>query len=773
MRIYEIAKDLGISSKEVISFLKSCGVECSSHMTVLSEDVLKKVREKFSASSKGSMSISQVQEKVHKKPVFDEPLNASSVANDLQKNKELEIVQEKPIRTTLKPASSAVDKPVESKPIPKKSDYVAEPVVLEEDSIVSDDILSHTKLSRFVGKTFDGDKPRSFRSGGRRRKRQRRLAAAQVVPDPKIVTEIKVDKEKPLFEVADMMGKSSGELILALFKKGNVCNRNHLLSLDNIRILCEQFNINFIVDKEQKAQEAVRSKVITETKTSQVRWPVVVVMGHVDHGKTTLLDYIRKMNVAGSEKGGITQHLAAYEVDSKHGKIVFIDTPGHEAFYQMRERGAKITDIVILVVAVDDGIKPQTVEAINHAKSAGVPIIVAVNKIDKMQSAAALETIKRQLAQHDLMPEDWGGNVVIVPISAKTGQGVEELLEMVVLQSQLMDLKADPAVPAKAFVLESKIEKGLGPVATVICSEGTIKQGDFFTCGSTSTGRIRLLTNSTGKKVAQVGPSIPVQIAGFDTYASSGDWLDVVSQSDYLKAKQEKTETLQKSEINITQSLSSALSPKNDQKVLNLVIKTDTRGSIDAIMGCIQKLAKLSKEVNCPIRVIYSSVGDISESDVELAENTGSLVIGFYVKPEKNAANLARDKNVEIKIFHVIYHLVEDLEKTLESNRKVEAVWKQCGEATVKKVFNIKGIGIIAGCYVRDGVITKGNRVTCMRAGKEVGAGKVVSLQRDKKTVKEVHSGYECGFTCEGFTEWQEGDTVVCFAEVKQTPNSK
>ncbi|KKQ33428.1 MAG: Translation initiation factor IF-2 [candidate division TM6 bacterium GW2011_GWF2_37_49] len=772
MRIYEIAKDLGISSKDVISFLNGCGVECSSHMTVLSDEALKKVREKFSTSSKGSMSTSQVQEKAHKKVIFDEPLKATSIVKEVQKANEPAVLQKKPVDSVLKSVAEEIQKPVESRPIPKKSDYVAEPVILEEDAVLSEDILSQTRISRFIGKAFDSDKVRSFRSGARRRRRQRQQTA-QVVQEPKIVTEIKIDKEKPLFEVADMMGKSSGELILALFKKGMICNRNHLLSLDNIRILCELFNINFIVDKEQKTQSAVRSRIITETMASQVRWPVVVVMGHVDHGKTTLLDYIRKMNVAASEKGGITQHLAAYEVDSKHGKIVFIDTPGHEAFYQMRERGAKITDLVILVIAVDDGIKPQTVEAINHAKSAGVPIIVAVNKIDKMSSPAALETIKRQLAQHELMPEDWGGNVVIVPISAKTGQGVEELLEMVVLQSQIMDLKADANVPAKAFVLESKIEKGLGPVATVICSEGTIKQGDFFTCGSTSTGRIRLLINSLGKKVAQVGPSIPVQIAGFDTYASSGDWLDIVPQSIYLKAKQEKSEIIQKNELTAPQSLSSKLGQKNDQKVLNLVIKSDTRGSIDAIIGCIQKLAKLSKEVNCPIRVVYSSVGDISESDVELAENTGSLIIGFYVKPEKNAALLARDKNVEVKIFHVIYHLVEDLEKMLESKRKIEAVWKQCGEATVKKVFDIKGIGIIAGCYMRDGVITKGNKVTCMRAGKEVGAGKVNSLQRDKKTVKEVHSGYECGFTCEGFTEWQEGDTVICFAEVKQTPNPK
>lgn len=778
MRIYEIAKELGVSSKDIISFLKDTGVECSSHMTVLSDETLESVKKKFSLSEKNRKHTSRVHEKASEKNVEAESNSSSGIVKESQKVKERDIVQKHPVILksvkesephNIKNFVSVVEDDEDIKHFPKKSDYVAEPVVLEEEVVLTDEMLRQGRLSRFLGKR-DGERPKSFRSGGKRRKQRRQ--SVQDVQEVKNVTELKISNETPLFKVADLMGKTSGDLILALFKKGMICNRNYVLSLDNIRVLCEAFNINFVVDKEQKTENVPNYKVVAESKSLMSRWPIVVVMGHVDHGKTTLLDYVRKMNVAAFEKGGITQHLGAYEVESRHGKIVFIDTPGHEAFYHMRERGARITDLAILVIAVDDGIKPQTVEAIKHAKSANVPIVVAINKIDKMQSAASLETIKRQLAQHDLMPEEWGGDVVIVPISAKTGQGVDDLLEMVVLQSQMMDLKADPTHSAKGFVLESKVEKGLGSVATVICSDGTLHVGDFFTCGA-CTGRVRLLINSLGKRLSQVGPSIPVQVVGFDTHADSGDWLNVVSQQQYAKAKQSKIDISHKNESISSQSIMSQLGKKTEQRSLNLLIKADTRGSIDAVMGCIQKLTKLSKEVNCQVRVIYSNVGDISESDIELAENTDALVIGFYVKPEKNAATLAKEKNVEVKVFHIIYHLVEDLEKILESKRKIETVWKQCGEANVKKVFDIKGVGVIAGCYMRDGVLTKGNKVVCMRAGREVGTGKVLSLQRDKKTVKEIHAGFECGFTCEGFNEWQEGDTVLCFSEVKEPNNPK
>jgi translation initiation factor IF-2 len=472
------------------------------------------------------------------------------------------------------------------------------------------------------------------------------------------------------------------------------------------------------------------------------------------------------MNVAASEKGGITQHLGAYEVVSTHGKIVFLDTPGHEAFSYIRERGARVTDIVVLVVAVDDGIKPQTIEAIKHAKAANVPIIVVINKIDKIQSPAAIETVKRQLAQYDLMPEDWGGKTIVVPISAKTGQGVDNLLELIVLQAQIMELKADPTAPARAFVLESKVERGYGPVATVICVEGTLKQGDYFTCGG-STGKVRLLINSYGIKVSSVGPAVPVRVVGFDSFSAMGDWLGVVSQADYAKAKANKSvEPTTTGEGGAAQLMLHMDTEK--QKSLNLIIKTDTRGSKEALMGCIEKLSKLSREVKCPIYVVASGIGDISEGDIDFAASTNSVIIGLHIKQEKNAITLAKQKNIVVLIHHIIYHLVEELEQLLQSKREVEIVWNKVGEAVVKKVFDIKGVGVIAGCYMRDGILSRDYKVVCMRDGKKIGEGKVTSLQRDKKTVKEVHAGFECGFVCDGFNDWAEGDVVLCYTQVKE-----
>lgn len=771
MRIYEIAKNLKVSSKDVITFLKDLGVDCSSHMSVLTDEVVEKVTRHFSkplskekvVASKHTEDERHVATKIEKKAEVGVVSKKQDVKEVVKIKEEVPQVQEKFITQDIE-----LDAKEKAIYVPKKSDYVAEPLSLDDEESVVEDVIEKGKISRVLTRKIGLDK-KTFRPGRRRKKRQK---AMDLTPEAKVVNEIVVDKSMALFEVANMMGKQSGELIMALLRKGMVCNRNHILSTDVIKSLADHFGIAFTVPQKQ-ASSPESAKIVSESKNAVTRWPVVVVMGHVDHGKTTLLDYIRKMNVAGSEKGGITQQLGAYEVDGTHGKIVFIDTPGHEAFYNMRERGSKVTDLVVLIVAVDDGIMPQTVEAINHAKAANVPIIVAVNKIDKMSSPAALETIKRQLSKYDLMPEEWGGNVVVVPISAKTGQGVNDLLDMIVLQSQLMELKADPTVSAKAFVLESKVEKGLGPVATVICSQGTLKQGDYFTCGD-SVGRVRVLINSYGKRINQAGPSIPAQVVGFDSFASAGDWLTVVSQDVYLKARQSKSDVAQVSELSQNKGVNLGGELKSgEQSVLNLIIKADTRGSIDAVLGCISKLSKLSKDVNCPIHVILTGIGDISESDIELAEHSNAIIYAFHIRPEKNAAILGKEKSIDIRIFDIVYHLVEDLEKTLESKRKIEMVWKQCGEATVKKVFDIKGVGIIAGCYMRDGVLSRGNKVTCVRDGRTLGTGKVVSLQRDKKTVKEIHAGYECGFICEGFNEWQEGDTVLCYSEVKENQNKK
>jgi translation initiation factor IF-2 len=578
---------------------------------------------------------------------------------------------------------------------------------------------------------------------------------------PKEVTEIIVDREMPLHRVALLMGRTEGELVLALLKRGMACSRNDLLSLDTISELALHFGIKISVRKE--GDSFVKERLAVEEAASggeDVRWPIVVVMGHVDHGKTTLLDYVRKMNTAARERGGITQHLSAYDVDSVHGKIVFLDTPGHEAFSYMRKRGASVTDIVVLVVAADDGVMPQTVEVIEHAKAADVPIVVAVNKIDKVDAASAVERVKRQLAQYDLLPEDWGGKVICVPISAKTGEGVEELLEMIVLQAQMMELRADRSLPARGFILESKQEKGLGPVATVICLNGTIKVGDFFLCGS-SVGRVRLLIDSRGNRVLSAGPSIPVQVVGFDSFASLGDWLNVVSREEYIAEKAAR----KKAPLSIKEEPSQR--PFLEDSI-PLLVKTDTHGSKEAVRGAIRKINKTHPHIKAKFYVVHYGIGSISERDIELAAHIGALVIGLHVGADKNAMLLAREQKVQVERFGIIYKMVEHLEELLKSREEEVVSLKKVGEAVVKNVFVLKNRGVIAGCSVSDGVFARDNIVACFRDGEKIGEGKIVSLQKERKTVKEVRAGFECGFITDTFQDWQVGDIVHCFVQEKK-----
>jgi len=783
MRVYEVAKEYGISSKEILATLSQAGIELSSHMAVLPDEALAILNKKY---SKKSQSAANVEKKVAVEPKIDEPKKEIPGRPAHIQSKPLEPkidntkkVEKKVMHEQHQPKVSSVsveEAPVYINPVEPQQEergpqvkYYAKPIVPEalivEDQEAVKVVKGHEKVGKFLAQ-FGVKRPRRRSSAAKRRKLRAKVAAAANASARRDVTEIKIEKSLPLFELADMINKPAGELIIALLRKGLVCNRNHILSPDVIRSLAEQFGLKVDYQVQAESSTGVESRAKTDKAAGQTRWPIVVVMGHVDHGKTTLLDYIRKMNVAGSEKGGITQHISAYEVNGTHGKVVFLDTPGHEAFSHMRQRGATITDLAILVVAADDGVKPQTIEAINHAKEAGVPIIVAVNKIDKVQSTAAIETIKRQLAQHELMSEDWGGQTIIVPISAKTGQGINELLEMVTLQAQLMDLRAVANKKAKAFVVESRMERGLGAVATVICTEGTLKQGDYFTCGN-ATGKVRLMINSAGKRISQAEPSIPVQISGFDDFSSLGDWLEVVDSEVYFKAKSSRAlEIAPSQELTAKVSLDSNVSEKN-KKFINVIVKTDTRGSKEAVMDSIDKLLKLNKAIKCPIYVISSGVGDITENDVELAANTNSILLGLHIKAEKNSLNLSKDRDVNVKLFQIIYQMIDYLQEEITKRKEIEVIWKKTGEATVKKVFDIKGSGIIAGCYMRDGVLSKGNKVVCMRSGKAVGEGVVTSLQRDRKSVREVHAGYECGFTCEGFNEWQEGDTVISSMQVK------
>ncbi len=554
-------------------------------------------------------------------------------------------------------------------------------------------------------------------------------------------------------DLATIIQKPTSEVIVTLLKWGILSNKNQLIPVEIVARLAEHFQIK--TEKlVQKKEEIKRSAALASGDNVKERLPVVVVVGHVDHGKTTLLDFIRSTRVAAREKGGITQHLGAYEANTKQGNLIFLDTPGHEAFSKMRARGIRVADLAILVVAADDSIMPQTLEAIKHVKEIDIPIVVAINKIDKVDPSR-IDIVRRDLSNHGLMPEEWGGNVIYVPISAKNGTGIDLLLEMIVLQSQLMELRADVAGQGAGYLLESRLEKGRGIVATLLLQQGKVSVGDYFSCGLT-TGKVSSLVDSYGKRLQEVGPSIPVQVAGFESQPEAGDYFAVLSKDDVRKIKMGGDQNRK----------NLAYRKLLTEGAKNLIIKTDTNSSKEAL---VESIAKISSKTEKGFNIIHAAIGSINESDVMLAADTGSEIFSLHIKAEPNANLLAQRLSVSIQNFDVIYKLLETLEKVSESAKEVKMTRKRIGEAVVRKVFDIKNVGVIAGCYVKDGIITKDSILVIYRGKQKIGEGKITSLQREKRSVKEIHSGFECGFVVENFTEWQPDDKVEAFIQVPAT----
>jgi translation initiation factor IF-2 len=580
----------------------------------------------------------------------------------------------------------------------------------------------------------------------------------QEAPKQKIATEPSVQQplagiQRPLIlqsmtvgDAATRLGQPVTDVIVTLLRWGILAAKNQAITEAVVAKLAEAFGVETVKAVPIERKESHLEKL--SDKSHDRRLPVVAVLGHVDHGKTTLLDFIRKTRLAAREKGGITQHLGAYEATTSHGNVIFIDTPGHAAFSRLRERGIRVADIVILVVAADDSVMPQTVEAIKQAKSMGVPVIVALNKVD-LVSEARLEAVKRDLMKYDLLWEEWGGDTVIVPISAKTGTGIDQLLELIVLQSELMDLRADTATPGHCYVLETQFERGRGPVATILCQRGTVRIGDYFSCGST-VGKVNTITNSLGKRLTEFGPSVPVRIAGFDELAQAGDIFSVIPKQEYRK-------------IRASGEQRSLITPTMHREgSLRIILKADTDSSRGALVDAIQNLSRKHKDA---IAIIQASVGDVSESDIMLAETTKSTIVTFNVKLESNAASLAKKLDIPVKEFDIIYKLLENFEETIEQGKERELKLVKTGEAEVRVVFDIKGTGKIAGSYVKQGTFFKGANILIFRGPKKVGEGKIKSLQRDRKTVNEVTAGYECAFIVDGFNDWIEGDRVECYKQ--------
>ncbi|WP_396276410.1 translation initiation factor IF-2 [Haloimpatiens lingqiaonensis] len=584
-------------------------------------------------------------------------------------------------------------------------------------------------------------------------------AAKKNVDEEEII--IEMEDTITVKEFSDKLKKPYAEVIKELMLVGVMASVNQEIDINTAEKVAEKFNA-LIAQKEEGNNEEELDDIEQEDNDGlEKRPPIVTVMGHVDHGKTSLLDAIRKSKVTSTEAGGITQHIGAYTVQLNDEKITFLDTPGHEAFTSMRARGAQITDIVILVVAADDGIMPQTKEAISHCKAANVPIIVAINKMDKV--SANPDRVKQELTEYELIPEDWGGNTICVPVSAHTKEGIDELLEMVVLTSEMLELKADPKRSGKGTVVEAKLDKGRGPVATLLVQNGTLRTGDSIIVGSTY-GRIRAMFDDKGKKIKSAGPSIPVEILGLSEVPEAGDKFNVVKDEKTARIMAEKRREKDR-EQRLHSSHKVSLEDLYNQiqegtvRELDIIVKADVQGSVEAVKQSFEKLSTDSVKV----RVIHGGVGAINETDVILATASTAIIIGFNVRPDGKASELAEKENVDIKTYRVIYDAIEDIKKAMVGLLEPEYKEVVQGTAEVRQTYKVSNIGTVAGCYVLNGKITRNSKLRVIRDGIVIFESEIASLKRFKDDVKEAATGYECGIMVENFNDIKEGDLLEAY----------
>ncbi len=565
--------------------------------------------------------------------------------------------------------------------------------------------------------------------------------------------------------MAHQLGVKANEIIKVLFGLGVMATINQSLDIDTATLVAAEFG--YEVEKAGFSEEDyLAPKEADAPESLKPRPPVVTIMGHVDHGKTSLLDAIRKSNVTSGEAGGITQHIGAYHVKTKRGEIVFLDTPGHEAFTAMRARGAQVTDLVILVVAADDGVMEQTREAINHSRAANVPIMVAVNKMDK--PSADPDRVLRELSELGLQPEDWGGETIVARVSAKTREGLDDLLELVALQSEIMDLKANPDKPARGHIVEARLDKGRGPIATVLIQEGTLHTGDNFVCGPFA-GRVRALINDQGKKVKEAGPSLPVEVQGFDGVPDAGEEFLVVAD-DKVARRIADTRAIKRRERDLASesrvTLETFLAHHDDQEALtlNLVLKADVQGSLEAITDALQKQSTDKVKIN----IVHGGTGAISESDILLASASRAIIIGFNVRPAARIKDIAEKENVDIRFYDIIYKLVDDVKSAMAGLLAPVQKEVYLGQAEVRKVYNLPKVGAIAGSYVADGKIARNAGVRILREGIVVYSGRISSLKRFKEDAREVVKGNECGIGLENFNDIKIGDIIEAFETVEE-----
>ncbi|MFI3115987.1 MAG: translation initiation factor IF-2 [Clostridia bacterium] len=771
-KIQDVAKDLKMTKKEILEILK----DVSPNAQTLDSDVLNYLLEKVTKENQvediTSVLDSQKEQKKPQpkaeKPVVKEekPVKKAEVENKKQKPK--------PKQQILKPTPKDNDEKITI----KTDEEVQTPNVRvidtrssgdtnlakyddKMDSLVPDKASKMQQGKQKITKKSDSRKPY-----GQNKKRQedqerlKRLAAMQAKTKATKVR-VQIPEEISVGELASRLKRTAADVIKELMKLGVMASISQVIDFDTASIVAEE--MNGIVEKEVFV--TIEERLFDETDDNQedliARDPVVVVMGHVDHGKTSLLDAVRKAKVADDEAGGITQHIGAYQTEINGNKITFLDTPGHAAFTSMRARGAQVTDIAILVVAADDGIMPQTIEAINHAKAAEVPIIVAVNKIDK--DGANPDRIMQQLTEYELVPEEWGGSTTVCKISAKFGKGIEDLLEMVLLTAEVEELKANPNRLGKGTVIEAKLDKGRGPVATLLVQNGTLKSGDIIIAG-TSVGRVRAMTDDLGNKLEEAGPSMPVEIIGLSEVPSSGELFYCVEDERMARElveqrkedmKTAKNNALQKVTLDNLFSQIEQGSIKN----LNIIVKADVHGSAEALKASLEKL----HQEDVRVRVIHSGVGAISESDVMLAAASGAIIVGFNVRPERTAYDVASAQDVDMRMYSIIYDCIGEIETAMKGMLEIKYKEVILGHAEVRQVFRVTGVGTIAGAYVQDGKLSRNAEVRVVRDGIVFHEGKLNSLKRFKDDARDVASGYECGLGVEDYNDIKEGDIIECY----------
>ena len=771
IKVKDIAADLGVQNKKITEILeKYCGVSKKT-MTTLDESELDVIFDVITRQNAVKSFDRYFAARNAKLETPGEPKQAKApksegkagAAPSEKKGEKAEKSEQKPAaQTEQKPAEKTEEKSSKQRQR-RVIDTRATNVDVERYNSKYDDLASGTSKSRSTDRDHTTKKQKfpnrtqkqKNRRQGRRESERERLDRIAAERRKKPIT-VQIPDEITVSELALRLKATVAEVVKKAFMMGSMVTANDTIDFDTASLLAMEFHAKV----EKEVIVTIEEKLIDDSEDDEAnlveRAPVVVVMGHVDHGKTSILDAIRHANVTAGEAGGITQHIGAYRVTVDGKPITFLDTPGHEAFTTMRARGAMVTDIAILVVAADDGIMPQTVEAINHAKAAGVSVIVAINKMDKV--GANPEQVKQQLTEYELVPEEWGGDTPCIPVSAKTKEGLDDLLEMVTLVAEIKELKANPDRAAKGTVIEARLDKGRGPIATVLVQNGTLHKGDIIIAG-TSVGRVRVMTNDKGERVQSAGPSVPVEITGLDEVPTGGDTFDAVSDERLARTlveqrKSEKKEELFNARTKVTLDNLFDQMKLGEVKELQIIVKADVQGSVEAVRQSLEKLSNEEVRVN----VIHGAVGAINESDVMLADASGAIIVGFNVRPDSVASDNAERLGVDMRLYSVIYDCINEIEAAMKGMLAPKTREVVLGMAECRNVIKIKSVGTIAGSYIKSGKVQRGAKVRVVRDGIVIADDTISSLQRFKDAVKEVSEGYECGIGLDRFNDLREGD---------------